>query len=65
MNTLLNQQDLQNLSEESLQALRNALNLAGTELDRLSAESRNSLQALEDQLQSEANRRFWANNTNL
>jgi hypothetical protein len=65
MNTLLNQQDLQNLSEESLQSLRNALTLAGTELDRLSADSRNRLQALEDQLSSEANRRFWANNTNL
>ena len=65
MNTLLNQQDLQNLSEESLQSLRNALNLAGTNLDRLSADSRNSLQALEDQLQSEANRRFWNANTNL
>ena len=55
----LSQNDLHNLSNESLLALRQALKLSSENLDRLQRSSRVELQELENQLNSEDNQRFW------
>jgi hypothetical protein len=55
----LNENEILNLSNDSLSNLLEVLRLASIDLGRLSSEERNSLQAFENQLLAERSRRSW------